>query len=320
MILRCLQATGSSGTVALANAVAADIVTSSERGEYISYTSVGGILAPTLAPFLGGILSQYAGWRWIFWFLVIFAMCFFTPFLLLFPETCREIVGNQSIPPPKLNHSLPSYLRERQLKKEGNHQFFEERDRRLAQRKISFPNPINTLKIMFDKTAGLVLLGNGLLFSCYYAVTASLPSQFRAYYGLDDLQIALVFLPFGVGGILSAFTTGRIIDWNYARHAARLGFPVQRNRQADLTNFPIERARLEIAMPVIFIGAVAIVTYGWLIHSHVHIAGPCVILFLLGYAITAGFNCLNILIVDMYPGKPATATVSSSSHYQFGRV
>jgi MFS family permease len=312
MVLRCLQACGSSGTVALANAVAADIITSAERGEYISYTSVGGILAPTLAPFLGGVLSQYAGWRWIFWFLFIFAIAFFTPFLIFFPETCRRIVGNGSIPPPRLNQSLPSYLRERRLKKDGRTEIFAERDRRLAERHIRFPNPIGTLRIVFDKVAGLTLLGNGLLFSCYYAVTASLPSQFHLRYGLDDFEVALIFLPFGVGGILSAFTTGKIIDWNYRRHAIRLGFPVERNRQSDLSKFPIERARLEIALPVIFIGGAAILLYGWLIQANVHISGPCIILFLVGYSITAGFNCMNILLVDMYPGKPATATAANN--------
>src|ERR1700712_3433937 len=105
-----LQSTGSSGTVAIANAVAADIVTSAERGSYIGYASVASILAPSLAPVIGGLLSQYAGWPWIFWFLVIFAVGFFVPFLIFFPETCRKVVGNGSIPPPPLNQSLPNYL------------------------------------------------------------------------------------------------------------------------------------------------------------------------------------------------------------------
>jgi len=77
-----VQSGGSSGTVALANAIVADVATSAERGIYIGITSLTGILAPSLGPILGGILSQYAGWKWIFWFLAIFAATFFIPMLL----------------------------------------------------------------------------------------------------------------------------------------------------------------------------------------------------------------------------------------------
>jgi MFS family permease len=312
LLLRCVQSSGSSGTVALANAVAADVVTSAERGEYIGYTSVGAILAPSLAPVLGGILSQYAGWRWIFWFLVIFAFAFFTPFLLFFPETCRKIVGDGSIPPPPLNHNIFTALRERRLKRNGESEFFAERDRLAQDRHLSFPNPLSTLKIIFDKTAGVALLGNGVLFCCYYSVTSSLPSQFRQNYNLDDFQISLIFLPFGVGSLISAFTTGRIIDWNFRRHAHRLGIPVEKGKQHDLSEFPIERARMEVAIPMVLLGAVGLLCYGWLIALRVSIAGPCVFLFMVGYSITAGFNCMAILLVDMYPGKPATATAANN--------
>jgi MFS family permease len=46
MVLRCLQSSGSSGTVALGNAIVADIATSSQRGSYIGYASVGALVGP----------------------------------------------------------------------------------------------------------------------------------------------------------------------------------------------------------------------------------------------------------------------------------
>jgi multidrug resistance protein len=312
LVLRCLQSSGSSATVTLANAVAADIVTSAERGEYIAYTSVGAILAPSLAPVLGGILAQYAGWRWIFWFLVIFALSFFTPFLLFFPETCRKIVNDGSVPPPHLNHNVLTAIREHRLKKEGQNEYFVERDRLARDRHISFPNPMTTLRIIFSKTAGLALLGNGVLFCCYYAITSSLPSQFKLHYGLNDFQISLIFLPFGVGSLISAFTTGKVIDWNFRRHAKRLGLPVEKGKQRDLINFPIEKARIEIAIPMVILGAAGLLCYGWLIEKNVSIAGPCVFLFIVGYSITGGFNCMAILLIDMYPGKPAAASAANN--------
>ncbi|KAF7122920.1 hypothetical protein CNMCM5793_001096 [Aspergillus hiratsukae] len=93
LILRAVQSCGSSGTVALASAVAADVITSAERGMYMGITSLGNILAPSLGPILGGFLSQYLGWQAIFWFLALAAIAFFVPLVLFFPETCRAIVA-----------------------------------------------------------------------------------------------------------------------------------------------------------------------------------------------------------------------------------
>jgi predicted MFS family arabinose efflux permease len=88
LVLRAIQSCGSSGTVALASAVAADIITSAERGRYMGLTSLGSILAPLLGPIVGALLSQCLGWQVVFWFLAVFASIFFILLLLFFPETC----------------------------------------------------------------------------------------------------------------------------------------------------------------------------------------------------------------------------------------
>jgi MFS family permease len=307
-----VQSSGSSGTVALANACVADLVTSAERGSYIAYTSLSSILAPALGPVIGGILSQYAGWHWIFGFLGIAAATFFVPFFLFFPETCRVIVGNGSIPPPRLNQSLPTYLLEKQKRREGDIEVFIRRDELAKNRKISFPNPMDTLRIVFSKTAGLILLSTSLLFSTAYAVMTSIPSQFAKRYGFDDLQVSLIYLPLAVGSTLSAFTTGKLIDRNYRRHAKKLGLTIDRNRQDDLSDFPIERSRIEVSMPIAIVGVVAVIAYGWMVQANVSLAGPCIMLFVFGYSMTAMFNTMNILMVDIYQGRPASATAANN--------
>lgn len=114
LILRCLQSAGSSGTVALANGVVGDLTTSSERGTYVAFASLGSILGPTLAPIIGGLLSECLDWHWIFWFLVILTGAFCVPFLLFMPETCRRVVRDGSVPPPSmLNWSLTDVIRHR---------------------------------------------------------------------------------------------------------------------------------------------------------------------------------------------------------------
>lgn len=89
LVLRALQSTGSSATVAIGNAVVADVTTSAERGGYIAAVQASVMFAPALAPVLGGILTQFWGWRSTFWFLVVAAgvyLIFYVPFV---PEVCR---------------------------------------------------------------------------------------------------------------------------------------------------------------------------------------------------------------------------------------
>ena len=86
MVLRAMQSTGSSATVAIGSAVVADLTTSAERGGYITAVQASVQFAPALAPVLGGILTQFLGWRSTFWFLVISACVYLVLYLPFVPE------------------------------------------------------------------------------------------------------------------------------------------------------------------------------------------------------------------------------------------
>ena len=113
LILRCLQASGSSSTIAIASAIVADISTAAERGSYMGWVNGGALVGPALGPFIGGILAQFLGWRAIFWFLAILAGVLIIPLVLSFPETCRNVVGNGSKPPQRWNRDLLTVIGQR---------------------------------------------------------------------------------------------------------------------------------------------------------------------------------------------------------------
>ena len=253
LVLRAVQSSGSSGTVALASAVAADLVTSSERGKYMGLASLGSILGPTVGPILGGLLSQYLGWRSVFWFLTIFASAFFLPLVVFYPETCRNVVGDGSIPPPAWNRSYLNYRDEKARAQAGlpPDELYSLRDALAEKRQIKIPNPLTTLKLLFELPTGLVLLCNGVLFAGYYFVTSSVPSQFQEIYGVNDLKVGLIFIAPGFGTPMGAWVNGYLVDGNYRRIAALEGLPIANKGKQDVKNFPIEKARLQIALPML---------------------------------------------------------------------
>jgi len=313
LILRCFQSAGSSGTVALCQGVVADIATSAERGKYVAYSSVSTILGPTLSPIIGGLLSQYLGWKAIFWFLTIFAVPVFILLMFFLPETCHKIVGNGSIPPTHfLNKSVMSYLIERKLAKEGTPIDLAQQEALAKNMNWKFPNPFATLVVLFNKEAAFLMVYIGLLLAVHYLILTGIPSIYAATYSLNEIQIALVYIPYGFGSVVSAFTTGKLVDWNYRRHAKRLDFPLILNRKLDLTDFPIERARLEVALPLLYFGSGLIIVYGWLLTLNVSLAGPLILLFFIGWCIFATYQVTAILVVDIYPDNPATATAANN--------
>lgn len=240
LILRAIQSCGSSGTVALASAVAADIITSAERGTYMGFTSLGNILAPSVGPIAGGLLTQYLGWQAIFWFLAIIASVFFVLLLLFFPETCRVIVGDGSIPSSGWNRPLCDYV------KISRASTVPCRDRHIA-----IPSPLPSLKLLLRRPVGIVLLANGVIFGSYYAVTAGMPAQFAKLYGLNDLQVGLCYIPAGLGSLLSATANGILVDWNYRRICTMAGIELEQDHKHQALSFPIEKARLQIGLPMI---------------------------------------------------------------------
>ncbi len=105
---------------------------------------------------------------------------------------------------------------------------------------------------------------------------------------------------------------GPALSWNYHRHARRLGLAVDRGRQADLSDFPIERARLEIGIPMAILSTAALLCWGWVLEQRVHVAVPCVVNFFYGIGLVGFTNTLNVLLIDVSPGQPGAAVAANN--------
>ncbi|KAJ6111109.1 MFS transporter [Penicillium sp. IBT 16267x] len=312
LVLRMLQSAGSSGTVALANGLVADMVTSSERGSYIAFATIGAMLGPSISPIIGGLISQYLNWHWIFWFLLILGGVFFVFLALFLPETCRKVVGDGSVPPPFLNISLTDIIRQRRRVKKGISPDPQKVAEVRKDYRLSIPSPWPTLEVCFDLETMLILLTTGLMFACFYAVMTGATTSFHKVYHFNNIQTGLMYLPIGAGGILSAFSTGIIVDWNYRRHAKKAGLPVLKNVRQDLRNFNIERVRLEVALPMYYLSLVTVIAYGWVLGRRVNLAAPVILLFICGWALSGTSQVLSALMVDIWPGRSASATAANN--------
>lgn len=194
--------------------------------------------------------------------------------------------------------SLTDYFRYRKRAKAGITIDITKQQKLRKNYGLRFPNPLSTLVVVAHKESGILLFTTGLGLACYYALSTAASDQFVSIYGFNSLQVGLMFIPIGAGSVLSALSTGILIDWNYRRHAKIHGLPVTKNVQQDLSNFPIERARLEIAFPFMFTAGIGVIIYGWILDQKVSLAGVSLLPLLVVNSIDQKLNLLLSILVD----------------------
>lgn len=122
--------------------------------------------------------------------------------LLALPETARCLVGDGSLPARGIYKPLLPILGRRHGAESTSTERLSLRSR------ISVPNPILSLRILFEKDSATILLCNGIFYATYCCLQASLSSLFIDIYGYDELEAGLVYIPFGVGCLVATVMTG----------------------------------------------------------------------------------------------------------------
>lgn len=311
IVLRCLQSAGISSTVALSAATVADVATKQERGSMMGFVMAGSFMGPAIGPIIGGLLAQYLGWRSIFWFLTIASGLFFMPLLFFMPETARKVVGDGSEPAQAWNRPFARYI---SCSKNPQTKDFSdsESDKKPEKQhdKLRFPNPLKPLILVCHVNSLIVLFVTGFIMAGNMTVLSSVTTVYTDLYGLNVLEIGLCYITMGVGSIVASFVAGRFLDICF-RYVASKNAPDGDSGEKE-ASVPVEKARSMVLVPLVTMGAVMTLAFGWVLQYKVHLAAPEVLMFFIGLGLTGSFICASTLLVDLHTSSPAAATASNN--------
>ncbi|KAH9905311.1 putative major facilitator superfamily transporter [Xylariomycetidae sp. FL2044] len=305
MVLRMLQSAGSSGTIALGIMVVSDLTPPHSRGRYVGALLSGPNCGPSLGPVVGGILAQLAHWSWIFWLLAILAGLCLLPIILVFPETCRYVVGNGAFLGGPFNQPPISVLCPKDRSRPGP-------DTELTYRLRKFPNPFLCLRLLATRHDSLLLTSNALFYISYSCLHASLAPLVMQYYGLNALEAGLCYLAYGIATTSSSYVIGKVLDFDYRMTAKEARITINTTKGDDMATFPIERARVRSSMYCVVSGILAPIGFGWAVQAQVHLSCPLAMTFICGVAFTGVFNTCQTLNVDLHPDETGLASVAAS--------
>lgn len=75
----------------------ADMIVQEKRGAAIAAFSIGPLLGPIVGPVAGGFLSESAGWRWVFWLIVIISGVFSIVMVIFLRETYAPVLLDRKV-------------------------------------------------------------------------------------------------------------------------------------------------------------------------------------------------------------------------------
>ncbi|CAG8187995.1 unnamed protein product [Penicillium nalgiovense] len=290
MAFRALQAAGSAATISIGAGVIGDITTSAERGSLIGIFGGVRMLGQGVGPVFGGILSQYLGFRSIFWFLVIASGISLFSIMFFLPETLRSIAGNGTV-------FLKGIYKPVIYSICGQKNAREDSTPSGKRGKVTLKTVLAPLTFLCEKDVFITLLFGSIVYTVWSMVTSSTSALFEEQYGLNSMEVGLTFLGNGFGCMTGSYTIGYLMDFNHKRtereYCQQHNLPTEtRINLKSHPDFPIEYARMRNTWWITAIFIVCVSVYG----------------FIIAYGSTAISTINSALVIDLYPGASASAT------------
>jgi EmrB/QacA subfamily drug resistance transporter len=265
VLARVLQGAGGGGLIATSQSVIADVVPLRERGRYQGHISIVWAVASMMGPVIGGFLTEYLSWPWIFWINLpvgLLALVLVRSSLKALPVR-RVKARIDGVGALLLLTGLTALLIP--ITRVGQGTYWAEGLNLtgwaiaaalltvfvLQQRRHA--NPIVPMALFGNRT---IVAGCALLFICFFnfiSMSVLVPLRLQLGAGFSAAEAALRLLPLTLAIPVTAFCCGRWL------HRTGRTLPMQR---LGVALVPIALLTMGFTSPTTFIAGVALVVLG----------------------------------------------------------
>ncbi|KAL2826025.1 major facilitator superfamily domain-containing protein [Aspergillus pseudoustus] len=261
-----------------------DMVSADKRAGAMSAYVIGIILGPSVGPIAAGYLAPAAGWRWVFWLVVI-------------------AIGVVAVPVMFLAESYPYVILQRKTerlrKNTGNEKLKSALDTGTTPRELFAFSIWRPLKMLLSPIIFLLSLYCALVYSYLYLCFTTFPVLLSEEYGFGSGPSGLATLGLGVGSVLGLFVCGasdKISKYLAEKHGGE--------------------TKPEYRLPILIVGAfltpIGLFWYGWTAYYRTHWILPILGTGFIGAGMVIAFMATTMYLVDAFTLYSASATAANT--------
>ncbi|KAG2216731.1 hypothetical protein INT45_007630, partial [Circinella minor] len=277
--------------------ISSNIFEPHQRGRAFSYYNSGVLIGPSFSPIIGGYLNQGFGWRSIFWFLSIVALCIWFGILLILPETKRPPSGES-----KKTNVQEEYM---STQEEESSSSKVTANSNQEKKKLNLNGLLGPLRFFRFLNVPLGAVFIGILFFTWYIINVNFARIYTYQYGLDSGTVGLCYLPLVFGSVLGGITGGKCSDATYKKQMEKV-----KNKDDGI---PAEvRLRNPIYFASIIVSLFSLIAYGVCIQMNVHYAAGLVCIFFIGFFLVIPNVTTTTYLMDCF-SRQSSAVLACSN-------
>lgn len=285
IVFRFLGGVGGSACLTIGGGIIADLFPLSQRGRANALFTVGPLLGPVIGPIIGGFIAQRAGWRWVYWTLLIACGTM----------TCVNLVFGK-----ETNHAVLIRREKKRLRDQqqpGRHNGLDSMDAAapptLASIVHDITRPIHI--VMGSPILTLLALYMSFVFGLLYLLFTTITSLLIGEYGWSIEIAGLGYLGLGVGFVFGISLVAKTSDATVTR--------------LTKANGGVYKPEMRLASCLIFAPFIPIsfFWYGWSADKQVHWIVPIIGLAPFGFGMIGIFAPIQTYFIDVSGPYAASA-------------
>lgn len=285
IVFRFLAGIGGSGCITIGGGVIADLFQPDQRGFASAIFSLGPLFGPVIGPICGGFISQRAGWRWVYWVLLMASGVI----------ACGIEIFNQ-----ETNHRVLMRRKTERLRKEMN-----DPELRSCYEDSHIPKPpgqvlwhgvIRPMKMLIKSAiTALMSVYMALVYGLLYLLFTTITTVFQTSYGWSPEITGLAYLGVGIGFFLGVAAVAKISDKTVVK--------------MTLANGGVFEPEMRLPACVFFACFIPIsfFWYGWTVYYKVHWIVPIIGMMPFGFGMMGVFIPIQTYMIDAFPEYAASA-------------